>query len=120
MIQEVNKGEVRGSAVKNSKWVCSLMKNFCRIVGFPIVKHKAQCLALFRLPEQDYGDVVSVGTSKGIFFFLISNKNSLILKKRHLSTQEVYKGEQIKNENYKSQVNPNRKRMVSPHRELVK
>ena len=39
-------------------------------------------------------------------FFLISNKNSLILKKRHPSTQGVYKGEQIKNENYKSQVNP--------------
>ena len=33
------------------------------------------------------------------FFFLISNKNSLILKKRHPSTQGVYKGEQIKNEN---------------------
>ena len=38
-------------------------------------------------------------------FFLISNKTSLI-KKRHPSTQRVYKGEQIKNENYKSQVNP--------------
>ena len=42
------------------------MKNFYRIVGFPIVKHEAQCLALFRLLEQDYIDVVSVGTSKGI------------------------------------------------------
>ena len=40
-----------------------------------------------------------------ISFFLISNKTSLI-KKRHPSTQGVYKGEQIKNENYKSQVNP--------------
>ena len=39
-----------------------------------------------------------------------SNKNSLILKKRHLSTQGVYKGEQIKNENYKSQVNPKEKK----------
>ena len=37
--------------------------------------------------------------------FLISNKTSLI-KKRHPSTQGVYKGKQIKNENYKSQVNP--------------
>ena len=35
---------------------------------------------------------------------MISNKTSLI-KKRHPSTQGVYKGEQIKNENYKSQVN---------------
>ena len=33
------------------------------------------------------------------FFFLISNKNSLILKKRHPSTQGVYMGEQVKNEN---------------------
>ena len=63
VIQEGGEGEVRGSAVKNSKWVCSLMKNFCRIVGFPIVKHEDQCLALFRLLEQDCVDVVSVGSS---------------------------------------------------------
>ena len=44
------------------------------------------------------------------FFFLISNKTSLIIKKRHPSTQGVYKGEQIKNENYKSQVNPKEKK----------
>ena len=42
------------------------MKSFCRIVGFPIVKHKDQCLALFRLLEQDCVDVVSVRSSKGI------------------------------------------------------
>ena len=52
--------------MKNSKWVCSLMKNFYRIVGFPIVKHEDQCLALFRLLEQGYVDVVSVGSSNGI------------------------------------------------------
>ena len=40
VIQEVDEGEVRGSEVKNSKWACSLMKSFCRIVGFPIVKHE--------------------------------------------------------------------------------
>nr|POF14673.1 hypothetical protein CFP56_52659 [Quercus suber] len=66
VIQEGDEGEVRGSAVKNSKWVFSLMKIFSRIVGFPIVKHEDQCLALFRLLEQDCIDVVSVGTSKGI------------------------------------------------------
>ena len=44
------------------------------------------------------------------FFFLISNKTSLILKKRHPIIQGVYKGEQIKNENYKSQVNPKEKK----------
>ena len=54
-------------------------------------------------------------TTKGykglmLFFFLISNKTSLIIKKRHPSTQGVYKGEQIKNENYKSQVNPEEKK----------
>ena len=41
-----------------------------------------------------------------IFFFLISNKILLKRKKSHPRTQGVYKGEQIKNENYKSQVNP--------------
>ena len=41
------------------------MKIFCRIVGFPIVKHEDQCLALFRLLEQDCIDVVSVGSSNG-------------------------------------------------------
>jgi len=52
--------------VKNSKWVCSLMKSFYRIVDFPIVKHKDQFLVLFRLLEQNCIDVVNVGTSKGI------------------------------------------------------
>ena len=41
-----------------------------------------------------------------MFFFLISNKILLKRKKSHPRTQGVYKGEQIKNENYKSQVNP--------------
>ena len=66
VIQEVDEGEFQGSKVKNSKWVCSLMKSFCRIMGFPIVKHEDQCMALFRLLEQDYIDVVNVGTSKEI------------------------------------------------------
>ena len=35
----------------HSNWVSQLMKNFCNMVGFPIVKHEAQCLALFRLLE---------------------------------------------------------------------
>ena len=29
------------------------MKIFCNMVGFPIVNHEAQCLALFRLLEQE-------------------------------------------------------------------
>ena len=41
------------------------------------------------------------------FFFLISNKDLLILtRERHPSTQGVYRGEHIKNEHYKNQVNP--------------
>ena len=52
--------------MKNSKWAYSLMKSFCRIVGFPIVKHEDQCVALFRLLEQDCIDVVNVRTFKEI------------------------------------------------------
>ena len=64
-------------------------------------------------------EIESVMFTRNLFFF-ISNKILLIRKKRHPSTQGVYKGEQIKNENYKSQVNPKRKRMVSPNREPFK
>lgn len=35
----------------HSNWVSQLMKFFCNMVGFPIVKHEAQCLALFCLLE---------------------------------------------------------------------
>ena len=65
VIQEGDEGDFQGSAVENSDWVCSLMNNFCRIVGFPIVKHEDQCLALFRLLEQDCVEVVSVGSANG-------------------------------------------------------
>ena len=49
----------------NSEWVCSMMKFFCRIVDFPILKHEDQCLALFHLLKQDCVEVVSVGSSNG-------------------------------------------------------
>ena len=45
-------------------WVSQLLKNFCNLVGFPIVKHKAQCLALFRLLEQKFLKVIEVGVPK--------------------------------------------------------
>ena len=32
-------------------WVSKLMKNLCKMVGFPIVKHEAQCLALYHILE---------------------------------------------------------------------
>nr|XP_023927128.1 uncharacterized protein LOC112038539 [Quercus suber] len=47
-----------------SNWVSQLMKNFCNMVGFPIVKHEAQCLALFRLLEQECLKVIDVGVPK--------------------------------------------------------
>ena len=36
-----------------SNWVSQLMKNFYNMVGFPIVKHETQCLALFCLVGQE-------------------------------------------------------------------
>ena len=47
-----------------SNWVSQLMKNFFNMVGFPIVKHEAQCLALFRLLEQECLKVIDVGVPK--------------------------------------------------------
>ena len=47
-----------------SNWVSQLMKNLCNLVGFPIVKHEAQCLALFRLLEQEFLKVIEVGVPK--------------------------------------------------------
>ena len=34
-----------------SDWVSKVMKNFYKMVGFPIVKHEAQCLAFFSHPR---------------------------------------------------------------------
>ena len=36
-----------------SNWVSQLINNFFKMVGFPIVKHETQCLALFCLLEQE-------------------------------------------------------------------
>ena len=47
-----------------SNWVSQLMKNFCNMVGFPIVKHEAQYLALFRLLEQECLKVIDDGVPK--------------------------------------------------------
>ena len=82
-------------AVKNSKWVCSLMKNFCRIVVFPIVKHEDQCLALFRLLEQDCVDVVSAGSSKGI----VNSKQKGIRELKGLFSSINYDGVASKGRN---------------------
>ena len=100
MIQEVDEEEARGSEAKNSKWVCSLMKRFCRIVGFPIVKHEDQCLALFRLLEQDCIDVVNVGTSKDI----VSSRQKALRELKGLFSFVNYEGAASKGTNRDSSV----------------
>ena len=82
-------------AEKNSKWVCSLMKKFCNIVGFPIVKHEDQCLALFHLLEQDCFDVVSAGSSKGI----VNSKQKGIRELKGLFSSINYDGVASKGRN---------------------
>ena len=46
---------------EQSLWVSTMMRSFCKLVGFPIVRHEAQCVALFRLLEQDCLKVVNEG-----------------------------------------------------------
>ena len=46
---------------EQTKWVSTLMKSFCNMMGFPIVTQEAQCVALFHLPEQECLKVVNDG-----------------------------------------------------------
>ena len=41
-----------------------MMNSFCKMVGFPIVKHEAQCVALFRLLEQECLKVANDGCNQ--------------------------------------------------------
>ena len=50
--------------IENLKWVFQLLKSFCKLVGFPIVKHEAQCVALFHLLEQECIDLRNDGEPK--------------------------------------------------------
>ena len=47
-----------------SLWVSTLLSSFCKLVGFPIVRHEAQCVALFRLLEQDCLEVTNEGSAQ--------------------------------------------------------
>ena len=40
-------GEFDASKVEHSKWMSTMMKSFCKMVGFPIVKHEAHCWLYF-------------------------------------------------------------------------
>ena len=51
MVEDDTGGAQVAESESNSSWVSQLMIDFCNVVGFPIVKHKAHCLALFRLLE---------------------------------------------------------------------
>uniref|UniRef100_A0A7N2R0U5 Rx N-terminal domain-containing protein n=1 Tax=Quercus lobata TaxID=97700 RepID=A0A7N2R0U5_QUELO len=57
-------GELVASKVEHSKWVSTMMNSFCKKVGFPIVKHEAQCVALFRLLEQECLEVANDGCNR--------------------------------------------------------
>ena len=64
LVQDSTEGTQVLESRPPSNWVSQLMKNFCNLVGFPIVKHEAQCLALFRLLEQECLKVIEVGVPK--------------------------------------------------------
>ena len=64
MDQEIAKGELGVVETENSKWVSQLLKSFYKLVGFPIVKHEAQCVALFHLLEQECIDLRNDGEPK--------------------------------------------------------
>ena len=76
------------------------MKSFCRIVGFPIVKHEDQCLAFFHLLEQDCIDVVNVGTSKEI----VNSRQKGIRELKGLFSSVNYEGPASKGRNRDSSV----------------
>lgn len=64
LIQDDIGGDQVAETKPNSSWVSQLMKDFCNMVGFPIVKHEVQCLALFRLLEQECLKVIDDGVPK--------------------------------------------------------
>ena len=63
-VQDDTRGAQMAKTEPNSSWVSQLMKDFCNMVGFPIVKHEAQCWALFRLLEQECLKVIDVGVPR--------------------------------------------------------
>ena len=64
MVQDDAGGARMAEAEPNSSWSSQLIKDFCNMVGFPILKHEAQCLALFHLLEQECLKVIDDGVPK--------------------------------------------------------
>nr|POE76480.1 hypothetical protein CFP56_18933 [Quercus suber] len=64
MVQDDAGGARVAKAEPNSSWVSQLIKDLCNMVGFPIVKHETQCLALFHLLEQECLKVIDDGVLK--------------------------------------------------------
>ena len=51
LVQDSVEGTQGTESGPPSNWVSQLMKNFCKMVGFSIMKHEAQCLTLFSILE---------------------------------------------------------------------
>ena len=64
LVQDFGEGTQVIESGPPSNRVSQLMKNSCKMVGFPIVKHEAQCLALFHILEQECLEVNDDGMSK--------------------------------------------------------
>ena len=64
LVQDFGEGTQLIESGPPSNQVSQLMKNSCKMVGFPIVKHEAQCLALFHILEQECLKVNGDGVSK--------------------------------------------------------
>ena len=64
LVQDSVEGTQGTESGPPSNWVSQLMKNFCKMVGFPIMKHEAQCLALFSILEQECLKVNDDGVDK--------------------------------------------------------
>ena len=51
LVQDSVEGTQGTESGPPSNWVSQLMKIFCKMVGFSIMKHEAQCLTLFSIME---------------------------------------------------------------------
>ena len=57
-------GEFDSTKVEHSKWVSTMMNSFYKMVGFPVVKHEAQCVVLFCSLKQECLEVANNGCNR--------------------------------------------------------